>query len=176
MTARKAVSAGWPDDWSELRKSDGLNPWTMAKLTESYCQAKHDDEKCRSIVQQIMQRSTDFRRRFIVSVEGQGGVTLSYVCPHCHRHPREDYIWWVQTEHGVGSKSKKKQCNWWRPVQLEGLEQSLGSTGIVRVPARRLCYGAPPQGACENLVCFLKLLAKQQTGGRQLRCYASRES
>ena len=41
-----------------------------------------------------------------MGVEGQGGVTLSYVCPHCHRVPREDYIWWI-SGHG------KKQCNWW---------------------------------------------------------------
>ena len=38
---------------------------------------------------------------------------------------------------------------------------------IVRVPAKRRCLGRtpPPQGACENLVCALKLLANQQTGG-----------
>ena len=32
-----------------------------------------------------MHGSTDFLRRMIVPVEGQGGVTLSYECPHCHR-------------------------------------------------------------------------------------------
>ena len=36
-----------------------------------------------------------------------GGVTLWYVCLHCHRYPLEDNIWWVPSGHG------KKQCNWW---------------------------------------------------------------
>ena len=34
----------------------------------------------------------DSLRRIIVPVEGQGGVTLSYLCPHCHRLPLEDNI------------------------------------------------------------------------------------
>ena len=36
-----------------------------------------------------------------------GGVPLSYVCPHCHRYPLKDYIWWVASGHG------KKQRKWW---------------------------------------------------------------
>ena len=55
----------------------------------------------------------NFLRRIIVLVEGQGGVTLSYVCPLCHRYPLEDYIWCVSTGHGDSSKKKKRQCNWW---------------------------------------------------------------
>ena len=39
--------------------------------------------------------------------EGRRGVTLSYVCPHCHRCPLEDCIWRNSTQHG------KKQSNWW---------------------------------------------------------------
>ena len=35
-------------------------------------------------------------------VEGQGGVTLSHVCPHCHRFHLEDHIWWVT---GMGRSS-----------------------------------------------------------------------
>ena len=30
------------------------------------------------------------------------GVTLPYVCPHCHRFPLEDYIWWVSSGHAIG--------------------------------------------------------------------------
>ena len=37
-----------------------------------------------------------------------GWVTLSHLCPFCHRCPFENYIWWVSSKHG------KKQCNWWR--------------------------------------------------------------
>ena len=39
----------------------------------------------RSLYRIFLRKSTDFLRRIIVPVEGQGGVTLSYVCPHCHR-------------------------------------------------------------------------------------------
>ena len=80
-------------------------PWTMA--------AKQDDDQRKSIVQQIMQKSTDFLRRIIVLVEGQGGVTLSYVCLHCHRVPLEDYIWWFSMGHGDSRKKGKKQCSRW---------------------------------------------------------------
>ena len=44
---------------------------------------------------------------------------MSYVRPHCHCFPLEDYIWWVSSRHG------EKQCRWccaacggqydWRP-------------------------------------------------------------
>ena len=67
----------------------------MAKVKESHCQARHEDDQRKSIVQQVMQKSTDFLRRIIVPVEEQGGVTLSYACPHCHhilRHGREFLI------------------------------------------------------------------------------------
>ena len=29
------------------------------------------------------------------------------MCPHCHRYPREDCLWWVSTGH------EKKRRNWW---------------------------------------------------------------
>ena len=88
---RQAMKGGRACDWSELLKSDKLNA----------------DGDRRSIAHQILPKSTDVLRRIIVPVGGQGGVTLSYVCPHCHRFPPEDNIWWVSTEHG------KKQSNWW---------------------------------------------------------------
>ena len=43
--------------------------------------------------QLILQKSNDFSRRIIAPVRGLGGSSLSYVCPHCHRYPLEDYIW-----------------------------------------------------------------------------------
>ena len=98
------IKAGKAGDWSDLVKSDRLSAWTSAKLQECHSEVKQDDER-NSIVQQIQQRTT-------VPVEGQGWVTLSFVCPHCHRYPVEDYIWWVSTKHVDGNK-KKKQCNRW---------------------------------------------------------------
>ena len=73
---RKAVKAGRADEWSELMKSDEFTPWMMTKLQESCYQAKQDDDQRKSVARQIMQRSTDFLRRIIVPVEGQGGVTV----------------------------------------------------------------------------------------------------
>ena len=87
-------------------RSSGLNAWMMAKLQESYHQAKQDCDQRNSIVQQIVQKRTDVSRRIIVPLEGQGGVTLSHVCLHCHQFPRAGYIWWVSTWH------------WKNPVQL----------------------------------------------------------
>ena len=39
------------------------------------------------IVQEILRKSTDFLRRVTAPVGGMGGVTLSYVCPHCNSFP-----------------------------------------------------------------------------------------
>ena len=40
MMVRRAIKAGWADDWSELVKSEELQPWMMAKLKESHHQAR----------------------------------------------------------------------------------------------------------------------------------------
>ena len=104
---RQAMEAGKAGDWSELLKSDKLDARTSAKLRECYYEVRQEDDERKSIVHQTLQKSTDFLRSIIVPLGGQGEVTLSYVCPHCHRYPVEDYIWWVSTRHG------KKQSNWW---------------------------------------------------------------
>ena len=48
----------------------------MVKLKECYYQAKQDNDQRRSIVQQMLQKGTDFLRRIISPAEGQAGVTL----------------------------------------------------------------------------------------------------
>ena len=86
---------------------------TCAKITirgsqrESCSEVVQEDVDRQSIVLEILLTSTDFLRRICVPVEGQGAVSMSYVCPHCHRFSLEDYIWWVSAGHG------NKQCNWW---------------------------------------------------------------
>ena len=48
----------------------------------------------------------------------------------------------------------------WRPVQLEGQKQSLGYTGCVDPSEAKIFWAhAPPQGACEKIMCALELLA-----------------
>ncbi len=60
-------------------------------------------------------------------------------------------------------------CGMRRPVQLEGPEQNLGYTGRWG-PSEAKVFRAhvPPQGACENLVRSVKLLANLQNGGGNL--------
>ena len=46
-------------------------------------------------MQEIVLGSTDYLRRIVAPFGGQGGVTMSYLCPHCNSFPLEDYVWCV---------------------------------------------------------------------------------
>ena len=92
VTVRKAVKAGLAHDWWELVRSEEVTPQIMAKLKKSNIQARQDDDQRRSIVQKVMLQSTDFLRRIIATVDGQGGATFSHERLHCHRFPLEDHI------------------------------------------------------------------------------------
>ena len=63
------------------------------RLQECFYEVRQADDQGRSVVEQITQKNTDFLSG------SSGGVTLSYVCPHYHRFPRGDYIWWFSTRH-----------------------------------------------------------------------------
>ena len=126
IMVRCAVKAGWADDGSVLMKSEELNPWMTEKPVH---QAKQDDDQRKSIVQQFLLKSTDFLRRIFVPVEGQGGVTQSYVYPSLL--PISDFL---TTAHDDGIKSKK-QCNWWCE----------GCVGQYQLPGERRCFGRKPR-------------------------------
>ena len=96
--------------------------------------------------------STGFPRRIIAPV---GGVTLSHGVPSLSSFSIEDYIRWVSTRHG------KKLCNLW-------FAACGGQYSTDRSEVKVFRAHAPPQGACENLVCALQLLANQQLGGDSL--------
>ena len=64
---------------------------------EAFELVAQDEAENMSIVQEIMLRSTDYLRRIIAPV-GQGGVTMSHLCPHCNSFPLEDYVWRVSGE------------------------------------------------------------------------------
>ena len=70
VTVRSVVKAGLADDWSELIRSEELNPWMMAQLKERHSQARQEDEQRKSIAQLVLQRSTDFLRRITAPVKG----------------------------------------------------------------------------------------------------------
>ena len=161
------MAAGGDNDWLELVKSKDFHAWTSVKVQECNHEVRQQDDQRKSMVQQILQKSADFRRRIIAPVGGQGGggVTLSYVCPYvCHRFPTGDHIWWVSTRHG------QKQCKWWCAACGQCNWKNPNSVSAIRdstdrSEANMFRAHAPPQGACENLVCALKLLAQQQTRG-----------
>ena len=75
-----------------------------------------DDLGRLGIAQEILRKTLTSCGRIIAPVDGMGGVTLSYVCPHCNCFPLDDYIWWVSMGHGDDNNRKKKHCNWWCAV------------------------------------------------------------
>ena len=54
------------------------------RIKEALDLVAQDEAKKVSIVQEIMLKSTDYLRRIIAPVGGQGGVTMYSLCPHCN--------------------------------------------------------------------------------------------
>ena len=177
---RKAIKAGRADDWSEVMKSDELNPWTMAKLKGSYFEAKQDDDQRKSVVQQIKQKNTDFLRRIIVPVEGQGGVTTVV------RVPSLTPIFRVKITFGgsrrgtvTAARARSSVSGGARlvaPSAAGGTRTESRLHRIVRIPARRRCCGRTRhlRGPCENLVCASQVDGEPAGGRRQPRGSALR--
>ena len=55
--------------------------WAFDRIKEAFEQVAQDDAETLSLVQDIMIRSTDHLRRIVPPVGGQGGVTMSCLCP-----------------------------------------------------------------------------------------------
>ena len=97
--------------------------------------------------------------------KGREGVTLSYVCPHCHRYALEDNIWWFSSGRG------KKQCSWW--CAACGGQNNWKAPNRVwvirdctdRREAKVFRAHAVPQGVCDKMINALKLLANKQKDG-----------
>ena len=58
--------------------------WAFDRIKEAFDLVAKDEAEKMSIVQEIMLISTDYLRRIIAPVGGQGGVTMSYLCPNCN--------------------------------------------------------------------------------------------
>ena len=84
--------------------------WAFDRIEEAFELVAQDEAEKMSIVKEIMLRSTEHLRRIIAPVGGQGGVTISYMCPHCNSFCLEDCVWWVS-----GGKSTK----WWSAICAE---------------------------------------------------------
>ena len=133
-------------------------------MRECDSEVEQEDEGRLTVAQDILRKSTDFLRRIITPVTGQGGVSLSHVCPPCHRHPLAD-LHPVGFQRGTG----KKQCNWWRAA-CGGQYTWKNSNRVLLIedsadPSEAKVFRdhAPLQGAYENLVHSLKLWTNQQT-------------
>ena len=85
-----------------FRKKVKVSECAFDRMKEAFEKVAKDVARKMSIVQEIMIRCTDYLRRIIAPAEGQGGVAMSYLCPHCSGFPTEDYVWWVS---GDGEKS-----------------------------------------------------------------------
>ena len=129
---------------------------TFGRIREPHEKVTMDEIGRLGVMQEILRKSTDFLRRIIAPVDGMGGVTLSYVCPHCNSFSLEDYIWWVSTGHGDGNNRQKKRCNWWCVVcggQYEWRAPNrilVVQTGANANEAKVFKAHAAPQGLCDN--------------------------
>ena len=117
-------------------KGRRAQPVNKVSFLECHHEARHEDHQRRNVVQKIMQKSTDVLRRITVPVEGDGALTLSYVCPHRDRYPLEDYIWWVSTGHRKNNATGGARRAADRAIG--GAPTGLGYTGT---PARRRFFG-----------------------------------
>ena len=121
--------------------------------------------------QEILRKNTDFFRGIVAPVGGMGGVTLSYVCPHCNCFLLDDCIWWVSTGHGDCNNRREKHCNWWCAAcggQHEWRAPNrilVVQLGVIACDAKVFKAHAAPWGVFDNLINALKLLANQQKDG-----------
>ena len=79
-------------DWEEyksiFRVQAKATEWAFDRIQDPFEKVAKDEARKLSTVQDVLLRSTDFLRRIIAPAGGQGGVTMSYVCPHCNSfHP-----------------------------------------------------------------------------------------
>ena len=158
------VENGEREDFQSIFKVEAkATEWAFERVREvSEKVAKEEAEKL-SIVQRIILNSTDYFRCIIAPAGGQGGVTLSYLCPNCNSFLLKDYAWWV-------SAGKKHSCWWcaffgekydWRaPNSLLAVQTGNSASQVEVFKAH-----AVAQRLCENLINALKLLTNQQTDG-----------
>ena len=136
--------------------------WAFDRIKEAFDLVAQDEAEKMNIVQEIMLNSTDYFRRITAPVGGQGGVTVSYLCPNCNSFLLEDYVWWV---------SAGKTTKWW--CAICGAEYDwkqpnrflVVQTGESVEQAKVVKAHAVPQGLCANLISALKLPANQQEDG-----------
>ena len=100
--------------------------------------------------------------RVIAPGGGQGGVTMSYLCPNCNSFPLKDYVGRVSGEkpQSGGAQFVEKSTIGSNPNRLLVVQN-----GESFEQAKVFKAHAVPQGLCANLINALKLLANQQEDG-----------
>ena len=127
--------------------------WAFDRIKKAFNLVAQDEAEKMSIVQEIMLRRTNNLRRIIAPVGGQGGVTTSFLCPHCN------------STFGGGKSTK-----WWCAICGERYGSKSWQSGERFEQAKVFKAHAVPQGLCANLINALKLLADQQEDGDMV-CY-----
>ena len=149
------------------KEKENSSEWTLEKVREACEKVAREEVGRLGIVQEILTNSTDFLTRIIAPVDGIGGVTLSYVCPHCKLFPVEWYQRDTETattdrRSSVAGGAQRAAANtigrrrtgyWWH---------NLGSNAN---EAEVFRAHAAPQGLCVNLVNAAKVLANHRKDG-----------
>ena len=79
---RQPLAAGKLGDWAGFLEDEKLSVRASVKVRECHNEVEQEDEIRKTVAQQILQKNTDFLRRIIVPVEGQGGGLHCRVCAH----------------------------------------------------------------------------------------------
>ena len=77
----------WEEHKETFKEKMRASEWAFGKIKEAFDLVAKDEVEKMSIVQEITLKSTDYLRRIIALVGGQGGVTMSYLCPNCNSFP-----------------------------------------------------------------------------------------
>ena len=133
-------------------------------MRESYSEVEQEDEGGLSIAPDILSKSTDFLKRIIVPVKGQGGVTLSYTLIATVSRLKTTFGGsLLGTERGSAAGGVRLVA----ASMIGGLRTeswSYKTAGTAEMP--KFCRAhAAPQGRCDNLINALKLLPNQQKDG-----------
>ena len=171
LRASYAVETGsWEGFKEAFRDTGEISEWAFDRIKEAYDKVASEDVGRLSIAQDILRKSTDFLRRVLAPVDGVGGITLSYVCPHCVTAS----LWRITSGRSSGHgdvNNRKKKCSWWcaacggqfdwrAPNRILVIQLSANAN-----KAKVFKAHAAPLGLCDDLINALKLLTNQQKYG-----------
>ena len=119
------------------------------KNTKAYEKVANDEAGSLNIVQGILLKSTDFLWRIFAPSGGQGGVTMSSLCPNCNSFPWRTTCGGFQLERSIavgGAQSVER----YESRVPNGL--LVVHTGDSASQAKVFKAHAVPQGVCEKPV------------------------